>query len=97
MMTDLIRAAHAVPTAERYNVTRVWISDAYTSFHRVHPDVDFERFAALLVEANQARTITLARCDMPHALTKADLAKEGLSEIRQGSYATFHWIRIPAV
>jgi hypothetical protein len=94
MMTELIEAAKAVPMAERYGETKVWISDAYEHFRRLHPAVNFERFAAMLVDANQNRLITLARCDMPHALTKADRVKEEQSEIRQGSYATFHWVRI---
>jgi hypothetical protein len=86
------RAAESVPLSMRWAENKVWIIDAYDVFMRSQP-MGLTEFKRRLIEANQARLVTLARADMPQALSKAHFVKQEESEVSQGP-AVFHWIRV---
>jgi len=87
---EVLRIARS---AERYrDSARVWIIDVFLRFIRTTP-MTIDAFKGRLVEANQQRLVTLARVDLPQALTATERAKEVASETRQLN-ATFHWIRL---
>jgi hypothetical protein len=86
------RAAESVPLSMRWAENKVWIIDAYDVFVRSQP-MGLTEFKRRLIEANQARLVTLARADMPQALSKAHFVKQEESEVSQGP-AVFHWIRV---
>jgi hypothetical protein len=90
--TLALTAARAVPAGQRYSSSKVFVIDAYNELLKSHPEISLAEFKRRLVEAHQARKLTLGRADAPGWGGAEVVARDQLSEIDYFGMTTFQVI-----